>query len=36
MMDVLNEMTESCTKPGGKCGTCWWCREREWAMEEVC
>ena len=36
MMDVLNEMTESCTELD-KCKSekCWWCLEREWAMKEV-
>ena len=36
MLSVLNEMTESCTEPGGKCGNCWWCLERKWAVKEVC
>ena len=35
MLDVLVEMTESCTEFGGKCRKCWWCLEREWAIKEV-
>ena len=35
MFRVLNEMTESCTEPDGKCGKCWWDLERKWAIEQV-
>lgn len=31
----LFDMTQSCTHPAGNCGKCWWCKEREWASQEV-
>lgn len=31
----LLDMTQSCTNPKGNCGKCWWCNERNWAINEV-
>ena len=30
-LDLLN-ITNSCTRPIGNCGECWWCQERYWAF----
>jgi hypothetical protein len=31
----LLDMTASCIVPGGCGNTCWWCQERQWALDEV-
>ena len=32
----LLDLTHSCTHPRvSKCGECWWCKERAWAVESV-
>ena len=31
----LLDMTNSCTRPQGDCGECWWCQERAWAIMEA-
>jgi len=31
----LLDMTHSCTFPGGPCNTCWWCQERQWAINQT-
>ena len=34
-IEKLLKMTNSCTAPQGNCGECWWCQEREWAINKV-
>ena len=34
ILDNIKEITHSCVKQDrGRCGTCFWCQEREWAFE---
>ena len=35
--DILDlfHFTNSCTRPIGNCGECWWCQERKWAIDEA-
>ena len=34
VQDLL-ELTNSCTRAIGNCGECWWCQERNWAIQEA-
>jgi len=35
-IEPLLDLTHSCTHPTEqKCGQCWWCQEKAWAMNEV-
>lgn len=31
-IEDLLEITNSCIYPQGNCGECWWCQERNWAL----
>jgi len=31
----LLDHTNSCVRPEGDCGKCWWCQERAWAIQEA-
>ena len=34
-IEKLLRMTNSCTAPQGNCSECWWCQERNWALNET-
>ena len=34
-IEELLEITNSCIYPQGNCGECWWCQERNWALNQT-
>jgi len=34
-IEDLLEITNSCIYPQGNCGECWWCQERNWALNQI-
>ena len=34
-IESLLQLTNSCIYPEGNCSECWWCQERNWALNET-